>query len=451
MRFLERRDNMTKKFEPKTLCELKVRINKMNPVDIATAFMTIKNEELVTWVKLLDKNLLADSFAELPAMKKSHVIAMLSEERIVSLVQELDEDELVDTLQELPANMVRSFMRYIETDERREIINILLGYPQESVGSVMSVNFLSIKNTLTAKEALDIIVTSELDADKLELIYMTDCTLSLVGYVYLADIIRHPIADKLDQIMHPIHSSVFATDDQEIVAKLSYKYDVSEIPVTDSEGRLIGIVPVEMAIDIMHEEYDEDLANIHGIQEIESDDYWEKSSYQISKDRAMWLIICLITATLTGFIINRYEAILASNVILTAYIPMLMDSGGNAGSQSSTTLIRVLYSSKIHFRKFLHVIWKEFKIGIMVGLVLVLVNMVRMFALDGVSIWVNLTVSITLLFTIILSKIIGATLPIVADRLKIDPTVMAGPLITTIVDSSVLVIYFEIASILIGV
>ncbi len=449
--FMKEGKEMTKNYEIRKLNELKEYISEMNPVDIATAFMTLIDEEIVTWIKLLDKDLLADSFAELPAMKKSHVIAMLSEERMMSLVEELDEDELVDSLQELPANMVRQLMQYIENDDRRDMINKLLGYPQESVGSVMSVNFLSIKTTLTAKQALDKIVASDLDANKLELIYMTDYSLALVGYVYLADIIRMPLTQTLDDIMFPIHSSVYATDDQEIVAKLSYKYDVSEIPVTDSEGRLIGVVPLEMAIDIMHEEYDEDMANIHGIQETESDGYWEKSSFQISKDRATWLIICLITATLTGFIIQRYEAILATNVILTAYIPMLMDSGGNAGSQSSTTLIRALYTGEIGMNKMFHVIWKEFKIGIMVGLVLVMVNMVRIFALDGVSIWVNMTVSITLLFTIILSKIIGAILPIVANRFRIDPTVMAGPLITTIVDSFVLVIYFEIARLLLRV
>lgn len=437
--------------ETRLLKDLKLRINDMNPVDIATAFMSLSDEELVTWIKLLDKDLLADSFSELPALKKSQVITMLSEERMISLVESLDEDELVDTLQELPANMVRSLMRLIEKDNRRDMIHTLLKYPKESVGSIMSVNFLSIKDTLMTKEALDKIIASDLDANKLEQIYVTDASLSLIGYVYLADVLRHPLNANLEEIIYPIHSSIFATDDQEIVAKLAYKYDLSEIPVTDSEGRLIGIVPVEVAVDIMREEHDEDIANLHGIQDSEAESYWDKSSFRISKERAMWLVICLITATLTGFIIQRYEAILASHVILTAYIPMLMDSGGNAGSQSSTTLIRSLYTGDIVFSQLLRVIWKEFQIGIMVGIILVLINMGRMFLVDGIDIFVNLTVSISLFLTIILSKVIGSLLPLLADKFKIDPTVMAGPLITTLVDSFVLVIYFEIASMLLGV
>ena len=442
---------MKKPLEIHNLQALKTRINTMNPVDIATAFMSLTDEELVTWIKLLNKDLLADSFSELPAMKKSHVITLLSEDHILSLVQELDEDELVDTLQELPANMVRRLMRLIEKDERRDMIHKLLGYPKESVGSLMTVNYLSIKDNLTAKQAMDKVLASDLDADKLELIYVTDSSFALKGYVYLADIIRHPLNKDLLDILTPIHSHVFAQDDQEILAKLAYKYDLPEIPVTDSEGRLIGVVPVEVAVDIMREEHDEDIANLHGIQDAEMDEYWDKTSLQISKERATWLIICLITATMTGFIIQRYEAILATNVVLTAYIPLLMDSGGNAGSQASTTLIRVLYSGNAGVKDILRVIWKEFKIGLIVGGILVAVNMLRIFTLDGVSIWVNLTVSVTLLLTIVLSKIIGAILPLCADKFKIDPTVMAGPLITTIVDSFVLVIYFEIASILLGV
>ncbi|NLD86732.1 MAG: magnesium transporter, partial [Clostridiales bacterium] len=222
--------------------------------------------------------------------------------------------------------------------------------------------------------------------------------------------------------------------------------NLAEIPVTDSEGRLIGFVPAEWTIDIAQEEYKEDLANIHGITDSSPELYWEKSSFQIAKNRTMWLIICLLTATFTGFIIQRYESILATSVILTAYIPMLMDSGGNAGTQSSTTIITALYSGEVNYKKSFKVIFKELKIGIIAGLALVIVNMLRMFILDGVSIQVNLTVSITLFLTIVLSKIIGGVLPLIADKIKIDPTIMAGPLITTIVDTFVLLVYFETAS-----
>ncbi|NLL37238.1 MAG: magnesium transporter [Fretibacterium sp.] len=440
---------MKVEYSVKELQALQEKINKMDPVDLAEALVDLAETDLAIWIKLLNKDLLADGFALLPCKKKVQIIDSLSDEKIARLIKDLDEDELVDTLQELPANMVRNLMSYLAVDDRRPIINELLGYPEESVGSIMSVNFLSVKKTIKPLDAIDKIVSSDLDANKLEQIWITDDSLILIGYVYLADLLRNRDED-IESFLRPITTSVYASDDQEIVAKLAYKYDLAEIPVTDSEGRLIGFVPAEWAIDIMHEEHEEDLANIHGIQDPEPELYWGKSSFQIAKDRTAWLIICLITATLTGFIIKRYEAVLATSVILTAYIPMLMDSGGNAGTQSSTTVICGLYAGEISYRETFKVMLKELKIGIIAGLALVLVNTLRMFILDKVSVQVSLTVSITLFLTIILSKIIGGILPLVADKIKVDPTIMAGPLITTIVDTFVLLIYFEVASFLLG-
>lgn len=436
-------------YDAMELQAIKEKINKLNPVDLAEQLVELQEEELAVWIKLLNKDLLADGFALLPQKNKIQIIESLSDERIMMLIKELDEDELVDTLQELPANMVRKLMNHYIDPQRRPIINQLLGYPKESVGSVMSVDFLSVKRNIEASAAINKVLESELDANRLEQIWVTDESLVLIGYVYLADLLRS--RDKnIEEILYPITASVFARDDQEIVAKIAYKYDLSEIPVTDSEGRLIGLVPAEWAIDILHDEYEEDIANIHGITESSHEVYWEKSSFQIAKDRTTWLIICLLTATLTGFIIQRYEAVLATSVILTAYIPMLMDSGGNAGAQSSTTIITALYSGEVNYKDAFKVIFKEFRIGTIAGLAMVLVNMIRMFALDAVSIQVNLTVSITLLLTIVLSKVIGGILPLAADRINIDPTIMAGPLITTIVDTFVLIVYFEVASFFLG-
>lgn len=434
------------------LKNLQYRINKMDPVDIAERLEELSKEDIAIWIKLLNKDLLADAFSLLPKEKKIEIIGSLSEERIMSLMKELEEDEVVDTLQELPANMVRKFMnQYIEED-RRPIINELLGYPKESVGSIMSVGFIFVKNTTTPTKALEKIIHSDLDADRLEQVWITNESLVLIGYANLADLLRNRNkTDNIEDFMHSINASVYATDDQELVAKLAHRYDLSEIPVTDSEGRLVGIVPVEWAIDVMHDEYDEDLGNIHGISDSSSEHYWDKSVLKLAKDRTMWLIICLVTATFTSFIIKRYEALLASSVALAAYIPMLMDSGGNAGTQSSTTVIRGIYTGEIEFKEFLQVMFKELRIGLIVGVILVVVNIVRMSILDSVSIGVTLTVSVTLLTTVVLSKIIGGILPLIAEKINVDPTIMAGPLITTIVDTLVLFVYFEIATILIGV
>ena len=432
------------------LKHLQDKINRMDPVDIAENLEELSKEDVAIWIKLLKKDLLADAFSLLPRDKKIEMIGSLSEDRIMSLMKELEEDEVVDTLQELPANMVRKLMyQYIEED-RRPIINELLGFPKESVGSIMSVGFIFVKSTATPTQALEKIIHSDLDADRLEQVWVTNESLLLIGYVNLSDLLRNR-DKKIEEFMHQINASVYATDDQEVVAKLAFKYDLSEIPVTDSEGRLVGIVPAEWAIDVMHEEYEEDLGNIHGISESSPEHYWDKSVLRLAKDRTMWLIICLVTATFTSFIIKKYEALLASSVALAAYIPMLMDSGGNAGSQSSTTVIRGIYTGEIEFKEFVQVMFKELRIGLIVGLILVVVNIVRMSLLDSVGIGVTLTVSVTLLTTIVLSKIIGGILPLIAEKINVDPTIMAGPLITTIVDTLVLFVYFEIATMLIGV
>lgn len=420
----------------------------MNPVDIAEIFNHLDKEEIAMSIKLLEKDILADTFAELNKEKKEEVISLFTDDNIISLMQDLDKDELVDTIQELPASLVKRIMGFID-DERRPIINTLLGYPDESIGSVMSVNFITAKISNSNHEILKLIKESDIDSEKLELVWITDNKLTLIGFVYLADLIKTD-NDNIESILRPIIQTVSATDDQEVAAKLAARYDLTDIPVVDSENRLIGTVPTEWALDILVEEYREDMDNISGITEAESDEsYLDQKDLSIAKTRTTWLAICLITATLTGFIIQRYEETLAASVALAAYIPMLMDSGGNAGSQASTTVIKSLYTGEINHKNILKVIFKESRIGIMVGVVLVVINFIRILLLDTEDLGLALTVSITLLITVIISKIIGGILPLIADKFKLDPTVMAGLIITTIVDTIALLIYFEVASILI--
>ena len=440
---------MTRNYDVDAIKSLKIEINQMDPVDLADRLRDMDPVSVALWLKLLEKDKAADTFAELDADTKRELIDSYTDDAIRSLIKELDEDELVDTLQELPANMVRRLMDEFVTGERRVIVNKLLGYPEDSVGAIMTVEFLSIKASSGTEYILERVLRSPLDGDKLEQIWITDDSLVLLGYVYLADVMRYK-DESVEDLLNPLPRTVEALDDQEIVAKLAYRYDLSEIPVTDSEGRLIGTVPLEDAIDIMHEEYEEDLSNIHGVQDTSDEDYLERSSFAIAKGRTTWLIICLITATMTGFIIQRYESLLASSVALAAYIPMLMDSGGNAGTQSSTTVIRALYTGKVHFKNIFAVMSKELKVGIITGTILVAVNFVRMTLLGDHGLAISLTVSATLLLTVTLSKIIGGVLPLIADKVNVDPTVMAGPIITTLVDTFALLIYFEVASHLIN-
>ncbi|MDD7045400.1 MAG: magnesium transporter [Anaerococcus sp.] len=438
-----------KNYNVDNLNKIQEYINRMDPVDIADKLEILPDKDVAIWIKLLNKDLLADAFTELRTENKIRVVNILSDESIKDLVRDLDEDELVDTLQELPANITKKLMTVHIDKDRRKIVNELLGYPEESVGSIMTVNFLSVKETATPKAAMDKVMRSDLDAEKLEQIWLTDQSLVLMGFVYIADLIRYQ--DKtLKELSQSITASVSPTDDQEVVAKLSIKYDLGEVPVVDSENRLIGIVPAEDVIDVVHEEMQEDMSNITGISE-QAETYLDEPSFKIARTRTTWLIICLLTATMTGFIIHRYESLLASYVALTAYIPMLMDSGGNAGSQASTTVIRSLYAGEISFKDFLKVVLKEGSIGIIAGVILVIINFIRLIVLDHAELGVNLTVSITLVLTIIFSKVMGGILPLIADKFHLDPTVMAGPLITTIVDTLVLLIYFEVASLLLGI
>ena len=430
------------------LIQLQKEINRMNPVDLADRLEILPEKSVAIWIKLLNKDLMADTFTELKPENKDRILNILSEENIKNLVKELDEDELVDTLQELPANMVKKLMTSHIDSERREIINELLGYPEDSVGSIMTVNFLSVKSSETPQDAMKKVMESDLDAEKLEQIWVTDRSLVLTGFVYIADLIRNK-KSTIDSITESITVAVKPTDDQEVVAKLSIKYDLGEVPVIDSEGRLIGIVPAEDVIDVVHEELQEDFTNITGISD-QAESYLDEPSVKIAKNRTTWLVICLITATMTGFIIQRYESLLAQAVALTAYIPMLMDSGGNSGSQASTTIMTQLFSGNLSAKDFMKVLFKEMRVGSMVSLVLVVINFIRIIIIDDVSLAVNLTVSLTLFLTIVLSNIIGGLLPLLAEKLKVDPTVMAGPLITTIVDTGVLLIYFEVASLLLG-
>ena len=438
-----------KNYNVDQLNKIQETINKMDPVDIADKLEILPEKDVAIWIKLLNKDLLADSFTELRAENKARIVNILSEESIKDLVRDLDEDELVDTLQELPANITKKLMDTHIDYNRRKVVNELLGYPQESVGSIMTVNFLSVKETDSPKSALDKIMASNLDAEKLEQIWLTDQSLVLIGFVYIADIIRYQ-NQSLKDLAKSITATVTPYEDQEVVAKLSYRYDLGEVPVVDSENRLIGIVPAEDVIDVVHDELQEDMSNITGISD-QSESYLDESSFKIAKTRTTWLIICLLTATMTGFIIHRYENLLASAVALTAYIPMLMDSGGNAGSQASTTVITSLYSGELSVKDFFKVVVKEASIGLITGIILVIINFIRLMIVDQAQIKVNLTVSITLILTIIFSKVMGGILPLIADKLDIDPTVMAGPLITTVVDTLVLLIYFEVASLLLGI
>ncbi|MDO4604645.1 MAG: magnesium transporter [Helcococcus sp.] len=434
----------------KNLQELKEYFKQTHAYDLSREFVDLTDSEKIIWISTMEKDQLADTFSLLNSEDKEDLINLLKEKDIQSLIQELESDELVDTIQELPANIVKRLIANIDP-KRREKINALLKYPEDSAGSIMNVDYIEVREETTIDEIIEKLKTTTLDADNLEEIWVIGPQRVLKGYIPLAEIFRTEFT-KAGDMMKPITVKALATDDEEDVARLAERYFLSAVPIVDSEDRLVGSVQAEELLDILEYGHKEDLDNLQGIVTDEEDrDYLDIPPFRIAMNRVAWLVICLVTATVTSLIIERYEAVLATNIILVSFIPMLMDSGGNAGSQASTTLIQELTRETVGMEDIFKVIWKEFQIGFFTGIALVIINLIRLFIFGTLTIPVLLTISLTLMMTIIISKIIGAVLPIVAVKLNIDPTIMAGPLITTIVDTTSLIILFEVAKVFLGI
>lgn len=433
--------------EEKELIYLQEKIQKMNPVDLADYIEELDNDEKLVAIKLLNKDLLAETFSNLSRKNKNELIDKFSDDQIRDIFNYLESDEVVDTILEFPANMVNELLAHVSS-EKRPIINELLGYPEESVGSIMSVDFVKASITRTKSEILNRVYNTNINAKNLEIIWIVNTGLKLIGYVYLADLVRHDSED-ISSIIRDVVAYVNTNDDQEVAAKIFNRYHLEALPVVDSEGRLVGSIVTETILDVLRDEFTEDIYNLQGI-ETTDDSYLDTSIFTIARKRFSWLLILMFTATITSALIQRYEAILATTVALVAYIPVLMDTGGNSGSQSTATVIQSLALNEIEFSDFINVVLKEVGVGIIIGILMAIMNFARIMLMDGVSVGVALTVSITLFVIVIISKTIGGILPLIAVKFNQDPTVMAGPLITTVVDTAALLVYFEIASILLN-
>lgn len=428
---------------------LQNKLTTMNVYDIAEEMTHWSREKRVMASRLLPKDKMADVFHLLPSEIREEFLADYTDEELAFLITHLESDDLVDTIQELPANMVTELLEYVDS-EKRPIINQLLNYPEDSVGSLMSIDFVTAHEDSDASYILDKIQESSGGYEHLNQVYIIDEKRILTGFIHLSDVIKsngHSLGSKIE--LNPV--AVTTEMDQEDAMQLFNKYKLQSLPVIDREGRLVGIVTVDDMFDVISEEVEEDFSLMAGVRQTEPATYLEKSSLSMVKERLGWLLFLMISATFTGYIIQRYEAVLATHVILAAYIPMLMDSGGNAGSQSSTMVTRAISVREVAASDFRSVFKKEFTIGLVTGGTLAVVNFVRILLMDNVSVPVNLTICITLFFTVMLSKIIGGLLPILADSINQDPAVMAGPVITTLVDIFALVVYFQIATILLGI
>lgn len=428
--------------------ELQKELAETPALDIAQQMPQWTKQDRTIASRLLSKDKLAKVFQHLPTDIRKDLLDDYSDEETAQLIAAIESDDLVDTLQEMPANLVTDLLLYVEPG-KRTVINHMLNYPEESVGALMSIDYVAVHLEADYAEMIQAVKNSSGGQEHVGKIYVLDESRVLLGYLYLSDIIQHPEMTSSDLIRRE-KLFVLTHTDQEEAADLFSKYKLQSLPVVDSEERLVGIITADDIFDVIQEEMEEDISLMAGIQRKDSSRYLEAPVIDMVKERIGWLLILMISAVFTGIVIQKYEAMLASHVILAAYIPMLMDSGGNAGSQSSTLVTRALSLNELDKNNLWQVVSYEFKIGLVTGLILSLINFLRLALFDQVALTINLTVGLTLIATVILSKVIGGVLPMVAERFNQDPAVMAGPLITTLVDTFTLLLYFQIASLLLN-
>ena len=430
--------------ENKRYSSVKDILVTLNAVDIAAIFGELSEDALPLLFRLLPKELAADAFVEMDADRQESLITRFSDTELKAVIDELYIDDAVDLVEEMPANVVKRILKQADPDTRK-LINELLKYPDDCAGSIMNTEFVELRTRQTIADAIRVIRREGLEKETINDCFVTNADRTLAGIISLRTLILSKDEDLVGDRMDTNVISVTTMEDQESVAEKFKKYDLSAMPVVDGENRLVGSVTVDDAIDVMEEEATEDIEKMAAMTPSDKP-YLKTSVWDIYKHRIPWLMLLMVSATFTGLIITKFEHALAAQVVLTAYIPMLMDTGGNSGSQSSVTIIRGLSLSEIHFKDIFAVLWKEIRVAVLCGLSLAVVNFAKLLLLDRVGAQVALVVSLTLVVTVAAAKFIGCTLPLLAKKIGFDPAVMASPLITTIVDALALLTYFGIAS-----
>lgn len=430
--------------ENKRYSSVKDILVTLNAVDIAAIFGGLSEDALPLLFRLLPKELAADAFVEMDADRQESLITRFSDTELKAVIDELYIDDAVDLVEEMPANVVKRILKQADPDTRK-LINELLKYPDDCAGSIMNTEFVELRTRQTIADAIRVIRREGLEKETINDCFVTNADRTLAGIISLRTLILSKDEDLVGDRMDTNVISVTTMEDQESVAEKFKKYDLTAMPVVDGENRLVGIVTVDDAIDVMEEEATEDIEKMAAMTPSDKP-YLKTSVWDIYKHRIPWLMLLMVSATFTGLIITKFEHALAAQVVLTAYIPMLMDTGGNSGSQSSVTIIRGLSLSEIHFKDIFAVLWKEIRVAVLCGLSLAVVNFAKLLLLDRVGAQVALVVSLTLVVTVAAAKFIGCTLPLLAKKIGFDPAVMASPLITTIVDALALLTYFGIAS-----
>ena len=431
--------------QEKQYSAVRTELSEWNEADIAQILEEIEDvQQQVKVFRILPKSIAADVFAYLPIEVEQSIITSITDKEATNIIDNLMADDAADLMEEMPAGVVKKLLANVSSEQRRDI-NHLLRYPDDSAGSIMTVEFVDLKASLTVGQAIERIRRTGVDKETINIAYVLDKERHLIGTVALRYLLLHNEDEIIGDFMNDNIISVNTLTDQEEVAKLMSKYDFTTMPVVDNEDRLVGIVTVDDIIDIMTEEATEDIEKMAAIVPTDKP-YSRTTVFETWKKRIPWLLLLMISATVTGKIITHYENALGTYVVLTSFIPMLMDTGGNAGGQASVTIIRGLSLNEIEFSDIFKVIWKEIRVAVLCGITLAAANFVKIMIIDNVGITVALIVCLTLVVSVIFAKVVGCSLPMFAQKLGFDPAVMASPFITTIVDALSLMIYFAIAT-----
>lgn len=424
-------------------------LTTMNAVDIAFLFNELDDERIPLLFRLLPKELAAEVFVEMDEESQELLIRGFSDAELKEVVDELYVDDAVDIVEEMPANVVKRILRQADP-EMRKMINNILQYPEDSAGSIMTTEYVSLRPEMTVEDAIKRIRRNVVEKETIYTCYITDKNRTLIGMISLKELLVAEDDTIIEDVMETNVICVDTLTDQEEVAQMFNKYNFMALPVVDQETRLVGIITFDDAIDVMEEETTEDIEKMAAI--VPSDKpYLRTGVFETWKQRIPWLLILMVSATFTSMIITSFENALAAQVVLTAFIPMLMDTGGNSGSQAAVTIIRGISLGEIEFRDIFRIIWKEFRVALLCGSVLSVANFLKLIFIDRVGLYVAAVVCLTLLLSVVIAKIVGSILPLFAKKIGFDPAVMASPFITTIVDALSLLVYFRIASLILHI
>lgn len=429
--------------------KLRQVVQELNDADIADYLEDMDEEEIVKVFRILPKDIAADVFSYLELEFQQYVITSLSDKDAAHIINNMMSDDAKELMEEMPANIVKRLIANTSPDTR-QAINHLMRYPEDSAGSIMTVEYVDLKERDTVAQAIERIRKVGLDSETINICYVLDNKRTLVGTVGLRYLLLSEPEAVIGEMMHRSVVSLHTLMDQEEVARMFKKYEFTAMPVVDNEDRLVGIITMDDVVDILEEETTEDIEKMAAVMPSDKP-YLRTSAFEAYKKRIPWLLLLMISATFTGSIITSFESALSRSVVLTAFIPMLMDTGGNAGGQASAIIIRGLSLDEIAFGDWFKVVWKEIRTAALCGLTLAVCNFVKLLIFDRVGMSVALVVCFTILMAVIVAKVVGSTLPMLAKKIGMDPAVMASPFITTIVDAISLLIYFQVATVVLGI